>query len=256
MNYILLIIILFTSAPIMAKMEPIPFGNGVTIIKSTPHSPFVYPRPLVAELTDNNPKVLAQFDELAWTLVGAWAAGLDDKDFGRILDALAFAAEKHRFQTRKDPGATPYIIHPLGVANSLMKIGNVNDPDIIIGALLHDTVEDTETTLEEVEAQFGPRVAGFVREVTDNKALPKKVRKQLQIEHAPHKSAGAAQIKLADKLYNLTDLATAPPADWERERVDTYFRWAEAVVDGLPKVNASLKGAVDQIIATYWEQHE
>lgn len=207
----------------------------------------------VMQLAQENAKVHEQFDKFTKNLWQSYikGQGFIESDIMLILDAIVFAAEKHQFQTRKDVEKTPYIIHPIAVANTLLTIGNVRDPDILIGALLHDTVEDTDTKFEEIEQTFGKRVAGFVREVTDDKSLPKQVRKQLQIEHASHKSAGAAQIKLADKLYNLNDLVKAAPADWEQERIDTYFRWAKAVVDNLPWVNASLKQAVDDVIAAH-----
>lgn len=214
-------------------------------------------RKSIQDTTSNNTNVLNQFDIFANTLKNTYVSGegLIDKDIIKIINAIKFAAYKHRFQVRKDPYQTPYIIHPIGVANTLMTLGNVRDPDIIIGALLHDTVEDTETTFEEIEQRFGVRVANFVREVTDDKSLPKQTRKQLQIEHAPKKSAGAAQIKLADKLYNLKDLAQAPPSDWKKERVDAYFQWAKAVVNNLPWVNAPLKQAVDDVIQSYWKNN-
>ena len=207
----------------------------------------------VSLLSKNNVNVLAQYDLFADHLEKVYLAGegLIDLDINRIIDAIAFSAERHQYQTRKDPQQTPYIIHPIGVADHLFSIGKIRDPDIIIAALLHDTVEDTETSFEDIQTKFGSRVEGFVREVTDDKSLPKQTRKQLQIEHAPHKSAGAAQIKLADKLYNLRDLLNHPPEDWESERVEAYFQWAQKVVDNLPWVNAPLKKAVDEAI----EQH-
>lgn len=173
--------------------------------------------------------------------------GLIESDLHRIYDAICFAAEKHQFQERKGKGCIPYIIHPIGVAYNLIHIGHVRDPDIIIGALLHDTVEDTGTSFDEIKDSFGSRVEGFVREVTDDKSLPKEERKRLQIVNAPHKSAGATQIKLADKLYNLNDMLKNPPVDWTQERIDQYFVWAKNVVDALPCVNSSLKEAVDNL---------
>ncbi len=179
---------------------------------------------------------------------------LEEKDVDRILSAVVFAAQKHQFQTRKDPKETPYIIHPIGVAHHLLTIGKVMDADVLIGALLHDTVEDTQTTFEEIEAAFGKRVGGFVKEVTDDKMLPKMERKHLQIMHAPEKSTGAALIKLADKLYNLNDLLKDPPLDWTEERLKEYFEWATQVVNALPTVNSALKQAVDETIAAYWKR--
>jgi hypothetical protein len=214
-------------------------------------------RTFVQELTNDNSSVLNQYDTFITTLQKAYnnGEGIIDSDVVRVIKAIDFAAEKHRFQKRKGAEELPYIIHPIGVAHYLMTIGNVRDIDIIIAALLHDTVEDTGTSFVEIQEQFGLRVESFVRELTDDKSLVKAERKQLQIVNASHKSAGAAQVKLADKLYNLTDIMYSPPTDWEKERIDDYFRWAKRVVDNLPWVNASLKAAVDHRIEAYWTQN-
>lgn len=162
-----------------------------------------------------------------------------------ILSAAAFAAERHRDQRRKDAGASPYINHPLALAAILASEGGVTDPVVIAAALLHDTVEDTETTLAEIEARFGCEVAGIVAEVTDDKSLPKAVRKELQVSKAAHKSPGAKLVKLADKIANLRDLAASPPADWPEERRSEYAAWAARVVHGLRGSNAALEAAFD-----------
>jgi guanosine-3',5'-bis(diphosphate) 3'-pyrophosphohydrolase len=159
----------------------------------------------------------------------------------RLLDAVYFAADRHRNQRRKDADASPYINHPLALARLLSVDAGVSDVDVLMSAVLHDTVEDTETTIEELRARFGERVAELVAEVTDDKRLPKGRRKELQIEHAPRKSPGAALIKLADKTCNLRDVADAPPADWSLERRREYFDWAKQVVDGLPATNEPLR---------------
>ncbi|WP_298191244.1 HD domain-containing protein [Novosphingobium sp.] len=168
-----------------------------------------------------------------------------DADLVLVLDAAAFAADKHRRQRRKDAEATPYINHPLALATILAREGGVTDAEVIAAALLHDTVEDTETTLAELEARFGSVVAAMVAEVTDDKALPKAVRKQLQIAHAAHKSPGAKLVKLADKIANLRDIAASPPADWDQTRKAAYVRWAGEVVAGLRGTNAALEAAFD-----------
>ena len=116
----------------------------------------------------------------------------------KILNAASFAAKKHRDQKRKGGDSEPYINHPIEVANLLTNVGKVDDTDMIVAALLHDTVEDTDATFEEIEAMFGKVVTDYVRELTDDKSLPQAERKRLQIDHAPHLSTGAKQIKLAD----------------------------------------------------------
>lgn len=170
-------------------------------------------------------------------------------DIGRLLDALQFAAQRHTQQRRKDALASPYINHPIALAHLLASTGGVNDLAVLQAAVLHDTLEDTETIEAELRARFGAEVTALVLEVTDDKALPKATRKVLQIEHAPHKSAGAALVKLADKTCNLRDLVEAPPADWPLARRREYFDWAKQVVDGLPRVNAAMLAAFDQVYA-------
>jgi GTP diphosphokinase / guanosine-3',5'-bis(diphosphate) 3'-diphosphatase len=163
-----------------------------------------------------------------------------------ILKAAAFAADKHRMQRRKDADASPYINHPLALAHLLASEGGIDDPVVIAAALLHDTVEDTETSAEELRAAFGEEVAAIVLEVTDDKALPKEERKRLQVEKAAAKSRGAKLVKIADKTCNLRDIAATPPADWSGERREAYFAWAKEVVDRLRGVSPALEAAFDR----------
>jgi len=167
----------------------------------------------------------------------------------KLLDAASFAARHHTGQKRKGESGEPYINHPLEVANLIANVGGVDDVDILIAAILHDTVEDCfSVSGEDIRQHFGERVAGFVLEVTDDKSLPKAERKQLQVEHAPHLSQGAKTVKLADKISNIHDITNSPPADWPRERRLEYIRWAELVVAGLRGVNAPLEVYFDQAI--------
>jgi guanosine-3',5'-bis(diphosphate) 3'-pyrophosphohydrolase len=163
-----------------------------------------------------------------------------------ILNAATFAADKHRNQRRKDAAASPYINHPLTLADILAREGGVTDAKVIAAALLHDTVEDTETTFDELESRFGKRVAAIVAEVTDDKSLPKEERKRLQIVKAGSKSTEAKLVKLADKIANLRDIVSSPPADWSDARKAEYFDWAKAVVDGMRGTNVSLEAAFDE----------
>ena len=158
-----------------------------------------------------------------------------------ILKAAHFAAQKHRDQRRKDKEVSPYINHPISVAKIISEIGNIEDPEVLAAALLHDTIEDTETTVDELIDNFGERVCSLVQEVTDDKSLPKMERKQRQIEHAKEISEGAALIKLGDKISNVTDITNTPPTDWANERRLEYFEWAEEVINNCPKVNTSLE---------------
>jgi GTP diphosphokinase / guanosine-3',5'-bis(diphosphate) 3'-diphosphatase len=166
----------------------------------------------------------------------------------RLLMAIAFAAEKHRYQRRKDAAASPYINHPIAVATALAVEGCVVDEAMLIAACLHDTVEDTETTFEEIEETFGAEVSNLVRNVSDDKSLEKQLRKQLQIEHAAKSSNKVKQIKIADKLCNIRDITTSPPHDWSLERRTEYLHWSKEVVSGCRGVNLSLEKAFDDAI--------
>ncbi len=169
----------------------------------------------------------------------------NEEDLSLLLEAVKFSAEKHKTQRRKGAEGSPYINHPIGVAETLWRVGGVRDLSVIIAAILHDTVEDTETTLAEIEEHFGPAVRSLVQEVTDDKSLPKPERKRLQIDHAPHLSRGAQQIKLADKVFNINDVAFAPPAHWPHQRRVDYLTWADAVIAGLRGCNVKLENTFD-----------
>jgi guanosine-3',5'-bis(diphosphate) 3'-pyrophosphohydrolase len=132
----------------------------------------------------------------------------------------------------------------------LWEVGGVRDTDILLAAILHDTIEDTETRPEEISATFGEAVMSFVLEVTDDKSLLKEERKRLQIETAPGKSFGAKVIKLADKSCNVRDLVTRPPEDWPPERRREYLLWSEQVVAGLRGINAALEDYYDHELAS------
>lgn len=165
-----------------------------------------------------------------------------------LTQAISFAAKKHTNQKRKGSDAQPYINHPLEVLNLLTTVGEIEDFDILIAAVLHDTIEDTETTEEEITKLFGDKVCKMVLELTDDKSLPKAMRKQLQIEHAPHISAGAKQIKLCDKISNISDVLINPPSDWSEARRKEYVIWGEQVAAGLRGANANLEKYFDQLI--------
>lgn len=160
---------------------------------------------------------------------------------------INFAAVKHRNQRRLDSDKTPYINHPIGVAYILTAEAGVTDFDVIQAAILHDTVEDTDTTFEEIEREFGAQVRRLVEEVTDDKSLPKAERKRLQIEHAAGTSHRAKLVKLADKIYNLRDLQRCQPEGWTPQRCREYFGWAKQVCDNLKGTNRALEDILDGI---------
>jgi len=170
-----------------------------------------------------------------------------------LLAAARFAAEKHRAQRRKDAEASPYINHPIAVAATLADAG-ITDVDILAAALLHDTIEDTDTTAAELEEHFGSAIRALVEEMTDDKSLDKAVRKELQVEHAPHASAGARMIKLADKICNVRDVAASLPPDWPRARRLEYLDWSARVVAGCRGCQPALESAFDRDLVRAREQ--
>jgi guanosine-3',5'-bis(diphosphate) 3'-pyrophosphohydrolase len=170
----------------------------------------------------------------------------DSEALPLFIRALEFASRKHSTQRRKDPAASPYINHPIALVSILAVEAGIRDPEVLCAALLHDTVEDTQTTPEELEQHFGATIAGIVAEVTDDKNLEKQDRKRLQIEHAHALSPAAGLVKLADKIANLRDVAQSPPANWSLKRRQEYFDWANAVVRGI--------GDVPQVLGTLFHE--
>ena len=170
-------------------------------------------------------------------------------ELATLLHAIEFAAHKHGGQRRKGREAAPYINHPIGVADTIARVGRVTDLVTLTAAVLHDTVEDTQTTLEEIEREFGAEVRAVVAEVTDDKTLPKAERKRLQVVNAPAASRRAKLVRLADKIMNVGDITHDPPTDWTVERQREYFEWAKQVIAGCRGVNAALERRFDQVVA-------
>jgi len=168
------------------------------------------------------------------------------EELSLLMRALAFAAHKHRDQRRKDLGASPYINHPIALADVLVNEAGVTDTEVIAAALLHDTMEDTETTVEELDQAFGSRVRKIVEEVSDDQILEKQERKRMQILHAPQLSNHARLVKLSDKICNLRDIVSCPPRGWNLQRRRAYFDWSKKVIDGLRGPNPELEEIFDE----------
>jgi len=164
-----------------------------------------------------------------------------------LLRAIRFAADRHRHQKRKGDDASPYINHPIAVASLLAENG-VTDPVVLQSAVLHDTVEDTVTTADELAAEFGQEVAEVVLEVTDDKSLPKQERKRLQIQSAPGLSVRAKLVKLGDKIDNVRDVTHMPPKDWSLDRRRDYLEWTRLVVEGCRGVHPGLERLYDEAL--------
>ncbi len=174
---------------------------------------------------------------------------LDDNNLYLLLKAIRFASLKHNNQRRKDANASPYINHPIAVAETLWKIGTVRDMVTIISGILHDTIEDTDTTPEELRKEFSSEICLVVEEVSDDKNLSKGDRKRLQVENAHHISLQAKHIKLADKICNIQDIATSPPSDWATNRKLEYIKWSKDVINEIRGTNAELERCFDKLCA-------
>ncbi len=157
-----------------------------------------------------------------------------------FIEALHFAAEKHKYQKRKGTNPPPYINHPIKVVRTLWEEGQVRDHEVLVVALLHDTIEDTETLPEELTQRFGQRVCNAVLEVTNDWRIPREQLKQKQIDDAPFKSVVAKQVKLADLICNIRDIQDDPPYRWTKTRRMGYLLWAEEVAAGLKGCNPHL----------------
>jgi len=238
----------FASVPLMQKERPVivELPEQVAVKASVVEH--------VRDLVQDNTAVMKQLHSFFQEVQqGVEIGTLSQEDADHIYQATLFAAQRHKDHMRKNAEHTPYIVHPLGVAEQIMRIGHAYDADVLIAALLHDVIENTNTTYAEIESVFGKDVTHYVKEMTEDQNLPIKMRKKLQIIHAFHQSAGATLIKLSDKLHNLHTLVTDPPMGWSQDKMDQYFQWAQAVVDNLPEANVSLKDAVHHEIAAYWE---
>ena len=167
-----------------------------------------------------------------------------------VLKATQFAALKHCDQRRKD-GKTPYIIHPISVAMILAEIGSIEDLEILSAALLHDTLEDTDTSAHELDKNFGSRVRIIVEELTDNDMLTFSQRKQMQIDNAPYLSKDATLVRIADKISNVSDVIKNPPPEWNQKRCNKYVDWAEAVMNNCQKVNQDLENHFFELLTEY-----
>ena len=174
---------------------------------------------------------------------------IDESDLKLLLKALTFAAYKHKNQRRRDIDASPYINHPISLADILCNEAHVTDVETICAALLHDTVEDTNTTAAELEQVFGKAIRDIVMEVTDDISQPQATRKQAQIDHAADISDKAKLVKLADKISNLRDVLDNAPADWSLERRQAYFDWAHKVIQQLRGTHPGLESLFDEIYA-------
>ena len=207
----------------------------------------------LSTLTHHNRQVLQQFDHLSEDWHKYYLLKRSEFNVTPLLEAVTFAAKKHEGQTRDDVAKTPYIIHPLTVCRILWEEGKIRSHNVLIAALLHDTLEDTNTTAEEVENRFGKRVKETVEELTDDPKLPPEEQKKKQVEHAHSLSWNAQTVKLADRLANIRDLRAAPP-QWTKDSVIRYLDWGVQLLDALQGTNEPLERALQKELLIHQSQ--
>lgn len=166
-----------------------------------------------------------------------------------VSEAAEFAARRHNGMSRKGRSDEPYINHLAEVASLLSQAGSSEDAELVAAGWLHDTIEDTETTHDELAGRFGLRVAGLVAEVTDDMTLSKAERRQKQVADAPHKSAGAKLIKIADKISNIRARTVPQPSSEERDDLRDYLGFSEKVVAGCRGESKVLDQLFDEAVA-------
>lgn len=244
----LLASLLFAVNPVMLQATETPAQTMVTIPMDL-DAHIAECRQFVVDHAQNDAATLKEFDTLAayWRKEAKHSHGLFDLHL--MLKAVKFATAKHEGQFRD--GGGPYIVHPLGVALSIWESGNIHSSNVIIAALLHDTVEDTQTTFEEIEELFGKRVRMTVEEVTDDPNLSGQEKRQRQVDHAPQMSLNAQLVKLADRLNNLSGLIDNPPANWTPEKVADYFGWGQKLLNALHGTNIKLEKQLQKVIRKY-----
>jgi len=165
-----------------------------------------------------------------------------------VSEAALLAAQRHGGMTRKGRGSEPYVNHLAEVANLVSEASGGADAELVAAGWLHDIIEDTATTREELADRFSVRVAALVAEVSDDMGLPKSERRRLQVVGAPHKSPDAKVIKIADKISNIRGRIAPEPSEAERADLADYVGWAEQVVSGCRGGNAWLDRTFDETV--------
>lgn len=175
----------------------------------------------------------------------------------QIMKALLFAIQVHEGQYRHYSNQEPYICYPLTVAILLLEKGKIQDSELVIAALLHDTARDHEReVLQEIRSLFGNRVVTLVEELSTYPISAKKSRQQALLAHAKEQSQEVVQVQLAALLYSIQELTSAPPSHWKEEQKDQYIEWAEALTERFSVPSLAIKAATQEAIAAYWDQQE
>jgi len=176
-----------------------------------------------------------------------WTSYSKDNDISTLLKAVSWGFQRHCYQKRKISGA-PYFTHPIGVASIALNAG-VKNINVLIACLLHDVVEDTKTTIDDVKREFGKTISDIVAEVTDDKMLPREEQKKSQLIRAEKMSDEAKIVKLADKIHNLRDAYyIGPPKKWTKQSYKNYVNHAKKFMNKVKGTNIKLEKLLQNII--------
>jgi (p)ppGpp synthase/HD superfamily hydrolase len=143
----------------------------------------------------------------------------------KLFEALEYASKLHKDQRRKGNGGSPYVNHLIEVASLLSRVAEVTDHEVIIAAILHDVLEDTEAREGDIFDRFGGTVLAYVKHVTDDKLLSLEKRRIAQLKSIENSSSQIQLIKLADHCSNIASL----PPSWDRARLESYISWSHSI---------------------------
>jgi len=206
-------------------------------------------RQLLANTSENNSQVLHLFNEMLDIWLDYFLKSDEEQKIVSLLSAIEFAAIAHQGQTRKDKDRTPYILHPLTVCFNVWNEGRIKNPDVLIAALLHDTVEDNiSVTFKDIFELFGEHISKFVEELSNDRNLSSAENKQRQIDKARSMSIDVKAIKLADRLANIRDLLSNPPVDWGKMKLDEYFGWGHKLLAAMRGTSIGLETALEEVL--------
>lgn len=206
-------------------------------------------RKMLVNTSEGHSQILQLFDQMMDIWLNHFVKSGEQQEILRLLSAIECAADAHEGQIRKDEARTPYIHHPLTVCCNVWREGGITNTDVLIAALLHDTLEDSKKiTSRDISESFGEHVSKMVEELTNDKKLSSADNKKRQIDKAPSMSIEAKTIKLADRLANIRDLISTPPVDWDRSKLEEYFEWGHKLLAALRGSCIGLETALETVL--------
>ena len=208
-------------------------------------------RDVLAQYTNNHELIIKRYERISAKWVEYYDHSGETWDLNMLLEAVEYAAEKHAGQVKGDKNQTPFIIHPIGVAEILWTVGEIRSCNVLIAAILHETLECTDATIDELATLFGPRVLKTIEELSYDPELSWEENQQWQVECAKHLSLDGQLLQLADRLYNIRDL-TPPPYTWSPQKVDQYYEWTKRLLQCLKGTNSMIETYLTQLLNNHF----